>query len=362
MTLEIDRIALDQPSDGDLLDAYSHAVVGAADRVGAAVVRIDITRGADRKPGQAGKARPENGTPDKDGGTSPGAPEEERGRRPRSREQGGSGSGFIFTPDGFILTNSHVVHGASRIHVTLSDGRSAAGRMVGDDPDTDLAVIRIDLPALPTLELGDSSALKVGQLAIAVGNPYGFQCTVTAGVISALGRSLRSQSGRLIDNVLQTDAALNPGNSGGPLVNSRGEVIGVNTAIIRPAQGICFAIAVNTARFVAARLIKDGVIRRAVLGVAGQNVTLPRYLVRSLNLPSPSGVRVMSLEPDSAAQEAGIQDGDVILDFAGQPIRGIDDLHRLLTESCVGMASQVTLLRGLEKLSLSVVPGEARRD
>jgi S1-C subfamily serine protease len=317
------------PPDEEILDAYSRAVIGAADRVSPAVVRIDVKHKRSR---------------------GPESPE---------RDHGGSGSGFMFTPDGFVLTNSHVVHGASAMEVTLSDGRTSAATVVGDDPDSDLAVIRINLPELPILEFGDSTNLKVGQLAIAVGNPYGFQCTVTAGVISALGRSLRSQSGRLIDNVLQTDAALNPGNSGGPLVNARGQVIGVNTAIIRPAQGICFAIAVNTARFVAARLMRDGVIRRAVIGVAGQNVTLPRYLVRLLSLPAGSGVRVMSLEEGSAARKGGVQDGDVIVEFGGLPISGIDDLHRILTEGQVGVASTVMVLRGLGKVVLTVVPDEA---
>jgi S1-C subfamily serine protease len=318
-------------SDHELLDAYSRAVVGAAERVSPAVVKIDVRH--ERAAGQEG----------------------------RPRDGGGSGSGFLFTPDGFTLTNSHVVHGAKSIRATLSDGSMAPAQLVGDDPDSDLAVIRIAGAGLPTLTFGDSSDLKVGQLAIALGNPYGFQCTVTAGVISALGRSLRSQSGRLIDNVLQTDAALNPGNSGGPLVNSRGEVIGVNTAIIRPAQGICFAIAVNTARFVASRLIRDGVIRRAFIGVAGQNVTLPRYLVRSLNLSSPSGVRIMSLEESGPARRAGLLDGDVIVDFAGEPIAGIDDLHRILTEQQVGVPSEVTVLRSLGKLSVTIVPEEAKR-
>lgn len=328
------------PSDHEILDAYSRAVIGAAERVSPSVVKIEVKHAP--APGAAGT----------DGAAS--------GARP-PRETGGSGSGFIFTPDGFVLTNSHVVHGASSIRVTLSDGRRTGARLVGDDPDSDLAVVRIDAPDLAALPFGNSNELRVGQLVVAVGNPYGFECTVTAGVISALGRSLRSQSGRLIDDVLQTDAALNPGNSGGPLVNARGEVVGVNTAIIRPAQGLCFAIAVNTAEFVAARLMKDGVIRRAVIGVAGQNVTLPRYLVRSLSLPSPSGVRVMSLEEGGAARKAGLQDGDVIVEFAGQPIAGIDDLHRILTAGMVGVASPVLALRGLEKVTLAITPDESKR-
>ena len=309
----------DAPDD-ELLDAYSRAVVGAAETVSPSVVNIETRH------------------------------------KLRGREAAGSGSGFIFTPDGFILTNSHVVHGATRIDVTLSDGRRSRADLVGDDPDTDLAVIRIDAPNLPPLVLGDSGRIRPGQLVIAIGNPYGFQCTVTSGVVSALGRSLRSQSGRLIDNVIQTDAALNPGNSGGPLVTSRGQVIGVNTAVIRGAQGICFATAINTAKFVAARLIKDGFIRRGHIGVVGQDVPLPRRVVRFHNLPVDSGVRVEEVLPGSPAETAGVIRGDVIVSFAGRPIAGIDHLHRSLTDTQVGALCDMTVIRGVEKLALAVTP------
>ncbi|OLE48640.1 MAG: serine protease, partial [Cyanobacteria bacterium 13_1_40CM_2_61_4] len=272
----------------------------------------------------------------------------------------GSGSGFIFTPDGFILTNSHVVHQASKIDVALPDGRRFEAGLIGDDPETDLAVIRINAPNLAAVELGDSKSIRVGQLAIAIGNPYGFQCTVTAGVVSALGRSLRSNSGRLIDNVIQTDAALNPGNSGGPLVTSRGEVIGVNTAVILPAQGICFAIAINTAKFVAGRLIRDGKIKRSYIGVAGQNVPLPRRLVRFHNLPGESGVMVVSTEPNSPAERADLREADVIVAYGDQPIAGIDDLHRLLTAEEIGSRAALTVLRRSEKLVLTVIPEESK--
>ncbi|HEV2494410.1 MAG TPA: trypsin-like peptidase domain-containing protein [Terriglobia bacterium] len=317
------------PHSGDeqLLDAYSRAVISAAESVSPSVVHIVVHH----------------------------AREGRAGGRP-GREARGSGSGFIFTPDGFILTNSHVVHSANRVEVALPDGRQFQAEQVGDDPDTDLAVIRINAPHLEPARLGRSEAVRVGQLVIAIGNPYGFQCTVTAGVVSALGRSLRSSSGRLIDNVIQTDAALNPGNSGGPLVNSRGEVIGVNTAIILPAQGICFAIAVSTAEFVAGRLIKDGRITRAYLGVAGQDVPLHRRLVRYYQLPDDTGILVMNVEPGSPAERAGLREGDIIIGYDGRPVPGIDRLHKLLTEAQVERRTPLTIVRGTEKSTLQIVP------
>ena len=315
-----------------LLDAYSQAVVGATDRVSASVVHINALQ--DR-------------------------PSSNQAATDREQRMG-SGSGFVFTPDGFILTNSHVVHGARRLRITLFDGRQLDAQMVGDDPDTDLAVIRITASNLVPAILGDSERIRVGQVAIAIGNPYGFQCSVAAGVVSALGRSLRSSSGRLIDNVIQTDAALNPGNSGGPLVNSRGEVIGINTAVILPAQGICFAIAVNTATFVAGRLIRDGKIRRSYIGVAGQNVPLHRRVVRFHRLPVERGVLVVSIEGNSPAERAGLREGDLIIGYAAQPVSGLDDLHRLLTDERLGVRSQVTILRGTEKQLIWIVPEESR--
>jgi S1-C subfamily serine protease len=259
----------------------------------------------------------------------------------------------------FILTNSHVVQGATQIEVVLNDGSRYRADPVGDDPYTDLAVIRISAPSLHPASLGDSKRVKVGQLVIAIGNPFGFQCTVTTGVISALGRSLRSTSGRLIDDVIQTDAALNPGNSGGPLVTSRGDVIGVNTAVILPAQGLCFAIAINTAEFVASRLIRDGKIRRGHIGVAGQNVPLPRRVVRFHKTPSETGILVVSVAPGSPAQRAGLREGDILLSYDGQPTPGIDDLHRLLTETRVGVPAPLTILRGVEKRTLHIMADES---
>src|SRR4029079_15456794 len=275
-------------------------------------------------------------------------------RRTPGEEATGSGSGFLFTPDGFILTNSHVVHGATRIDVALMDGRRVQAQLIGDDPDTDLAVIRIIAPNLVPASLGNSYSIRVGQLVIAIGNPYGFQYSVTAGVVSALGRSLRAQSGRLMDGVIQTDAALNPGNSGGPLVNTRGEVIGVNTATILPAQGICFATSIDTAKFVAGRLIRDGRISRSYIGFAGQNVPIPRRIVRYYQLAVESGVLVGSFEnttKDSPAKDAGLLTGDIIISFDDSPIQGIDDLHKLLTDERIGKKVSVTVIRGTQKLT-----------
>ncbi len=243
--------------------------------------------------------------------------------------------------------------------MTLSDGREFKAQVVGDDPATDLAVIRIDGGNLTAVELGDSSKVRVGQVAIAIGNPYGFQTTVTAGVVSALGRSLRTDSGRLVDNVIQTDAALNPGNSGGPLVNSRGEVIGVNTAVILPAQGICFALAINTAKFVASHLLKDGRVKRSYIGVGGQDAPILRRIARFHDLPAERGVLVVSIEPGSPAQRAGLIEGDVIVGFADQPIETVDALQRLLSDQQVGVRSPITIIRRNDKLTLHVTPQEA---
>jgi S1-C subfamily serine protease len=303
-------------ADGALLDAYSEAVTGAVDTTGPAVVKIDLER------------------------------------------RGGVGSGVIFTPDGFVLTNNHVVGNANQVCVTLPDGRSARADRVGGDPHTDLAVVRIDGSSFPWARLGDSKRVRVGQIAIAIGNPYGFHHTVTAGVVSALGRSLRSQSNRLIDDVIQTDAALNPGNSGGPLVTSGGDVIGINTAMILPAQGLCFAVASNTVRFVASLLVRDGRVRRSYIGVAGQNTPIPRAVARANHLAASSGVLVQAVEPDSPAATGGLREGDVILAFANQPVAGVDDLHRLLTADRIGGASALTILRGLERRTITVLPAE----
>jgi S1-C subfamily serine protease len=286
---------------------------------------------------------------------------EQRPRKIRGRDlpgQGGSGSGFIFTPDGFILTNSHVVHDSKRITVVMQNGGRYEADLVGDDPDTDLAVVRINAPEKSAVTLGSSNNLSVGQLAIAIGNPYGFQSTVTAGVISALGRSLRGSSGRLIDDVIQTDAALNPGNSGGPLVDSRGHVIGVNTATILPAQGLCFAIAIDTAKFVASRLIRFGRVRRSYIGMAGQNVPILRKIVHHYGLANSSGILVVSMDEGSPAKQAGLQEGDIIIAFGGEKVEGIDELHRLLTEEKVGASQPITVIRRTEKIDLGIVPRE----
>ena len=306
-----------QPDDSELLDAYSAAVIHAVDTVGPAVVKIDAGRGA--------------------------------------------GSGVIFTPDGLILTNSHVVDGAKTLSAVMPDGRSLGADLIGRDDDTDLAVVRVDASngqALPWATLGDSRAVRVGQVAIAIGNPYGFHHSVTAGVVSALGRSLRAKSGRLMDDIIQTDASLNPGNSGGPLVTTRGEVMGINTAMILPAQGLCFAIASNTARYVAARLIRDGRIRRSYIGVAGQTVPIPRAIARANQLAVSSGVFVVSVEANSPAAAAGLRDGDVVLAFADQPVTGVDDLHRALTEDRIASPTTMTILRSARRRQITVVPSE----
>ena len=315
--------------DSAILDAYSQAVVSAAEKVSPSVAKIEVTQ-------------------------------TERARNGEPRERQGGGSGFVFTPDGLVLTNSHVVHNASRIALSLPDGRRFPASLIGEDPATDLAVVRIDGPDLVAAELGDSQKLRVGQLGIAIGNPYGFQYTVTAGVVSALGRSLRSYSGRMIDDVIQTDASLNPGNSGGPLVSSDGKVIGVNTATIMGAQGLCFAIGINTAKFVASRLLTQGRIRRAYIGVEAQTVPLHRRIVRFYDLPKETGVIVLAATEGSPAQEAGLREGDVIIALGGQPVAGVDDLHRLLTDTQVGANNTVTVIRRTERMELQIVPQEAK--
>ena len=315
-----DRDVLPYPDhkDDELLDAYSRAVTAAVDSAGPAVVRVEVDRGG--------------------------------------------GSGVIFTPDGLVLTNAHVVSKADHPRVTMTDGRSLVADVIGRDTHSDLAVLRVS-PAgapLPWATLGDSRAVRVGQVAIAIGNPYGFHHSVTAGVVSALGRSLRAQSGRMMDDIIQTDAALNPGNSGGPLVTTRGEVIGINTATILPAQGICFAIASNTARLVAGRLIRDGRIRRSYLGVGGQNVPIPRAIARFNQLAVSSGVFVTSVEPDSPAAAAGVRDGDVIVAFADEAVTGVDDLHRLLTEDRIAAATPLVFLHNGGRRTVTVTPSELR--
>jgi len=312
----------------DLLDAYSQAVTGAAEQVGPSVVSVDVRHRVER-----------------------------RGRPPRNVP--GQGSGFVFTPDGFILTNSHVVHDATRIEAGFPDGRRLRAELVGDDPHTDLAVLRVEPGALAVAELGDSGTLRVGQLVVAIGNPLGFESTVTAGVVSALGRSFRSVTGRLIDDVIQTDAALNPGNSGGPLVDSRGRVVGVNTAVILPAQGICFAVGINTAKVVTGQLIRHGKIRRGRIGVAGQNVPLLRLAQRAHGLDGKSGVLVTGVEPGSSAARAGVKAEDIIVGFDGKPVTGIDDLHRLLTADRIGAQTTLVVLRGAERIELPIASVES---
>jgi S1-C subfamily serine protease len=304
--------------DDHLLDAYSEAVIGAVETVGPAVVNVH-------------------------------------------RGDAGAGSGVIFTPDGLVLTNHHVVHGAARVEVNLTDGRVLRADVIGQDAGTDLAVLRVDA-TLPFARFGDSRRVRVGQVAIAIGNPFGFQHSVTTGVISALGRSLRSRSGRLIDDVIQTDASLNPGNSGGPLVTTRGEVIGINTAMILPAQGLCFAIGVNTARFVASRLIRDGRIRRAYIGIAGQNIDVPRTMARMNQVAIASAVRVDSVEKGSPAARAGLEKGDIIVAFGDVAVAGVDDLHRVLGEEQINKPVDVAVIRSGRRRTIAVTPVESQRD
>jgi S1-C subfamily serine protease len=309
-----------QPAEGELLDAYSRAVIGVVDRIGPTVVRLDVAR--DNRPG-------------------------------------GSGSGVIVAPDGLILTNHHVVGSSSRVKATTAEGMNLTARVVGVDPDTDLALVRVnESVALPAARLGDSKQLRRGQLVIAIGNPLGFESTVTAGVVSALGRSLRASSGRLIDDLIQTDAALNPGNSGGPLVASHGEVVGINTAIILGAQGICFAIAANTAQYVLGELVRHGRVRRAFIGIAAAQTALPRRLRHQAGVAQASAVMVSSVEPGSPAAQADIRPGDVILGIDGCTVTGADDLIRLLTGEQIGRTIEVEFLRDGKVRRASLVPQE----
>lgn len=321
-----DRPASDE--DEDLLDAYSRAVVKAVERVAPAVASIHV-----RKAGASAK---------------------------RSRARAGSGSGFVFATDGLILTNSHVVDGASEIEVTLPDGRERGADLIGQDRDTDVAVVRISASDLVAVEFGQSQALRPGQLVIAIGNPYGFQHTVTTGVVSALGRSLRATTGRLIEHVIQTDAALNPGNSGGPLVTSAGLVVGVNTAIIAGGQGLSFAVPISTVNTVLAALLRDGRVRRGYLGVAGQDVPLLRRISRFHKLAQASGVLVISVEADGPACAADLRDGDIIVSFDTHAVTGLDDLHKLMTEERIGTIATIGILRGVERLDIRAVIADRR--
>jgi S1-C subfamily serine protease len=314
-------------SEEEALDAYSRAIVGVVDKVGPAVVKISAVH---RR-----TARTPNG--------------------PVPFEAPGAGSGVIIAPDGYVLTNSHVVHDATRLEVGLADGRTFPARHVGDDPATDLAVIQVAATGLPTAPLGDSDRLQVGQLVIAIGNPLGFQATVTAGVVSALGRSLRGQSGWPIENMIQTDAALNPGNSGGPLVDARGQIVGINTAVIQGAQGLCFAIPANTARWVVGLLIRDGRIRRAFLGIGGEPRPLPRYVAREHGLARAQGIGIVQIVPGAPAERAGLRVGDVIVSLGGEVVTGIDDLHRFLSRTAIGAPVAVGIIRGGQRLELTLV-------
>jgi len=333
----LSEIDLDQrsthPDDGAALDAYSQAVVRAVDRVGPSVVSLGMAR-----------------------------PAPERLRRRGMPELRGAGSGVIIAPDGYVLTNSHVVRSAQRIEARLQDGRVLPAHPVGEDPYSDLAVIRLPEGGLPVADLGESAGLRVGQLVVAVGNPLGFQATVTAGVISALGRTLRAETGRLIENVIQTDAALNPGNSGGPLADSRGRVIGINTAVIAGSQGICFAIPVSTAKWVAAQLIRDGRVRRAHLGILAQAVPLDRRVAVALRLEAATAVRVTEVHPDTAAAASGIRPGDLIVRIGDLPVATLDDLVAALGRHPIGTTLQIHLVRGGTPLTLEARPTELPQD
>jgi S1-C subfamily serine protease len=305
-----------EPDEREALDAYSNVIVTVAERLRPAVVNL---RGSGRR--------------------------------------GGSGSGILFTPDGFLLTNHHVVQGQERVRVRLLSGEELPGQVVGNDPWTDLAVARAEgAGSMPHGELGDSAKLRVGQLVVAIGSPLGFDSTVTAGVISALGRSLRSITGHLVDNVIQTDAALNPGNSGGPLVDSRGRVIGINTAVIQPAQGICFAIPINMARHILPQLLQHGRVVRGYLGLHGRVVPIPRALARQYELIQETGIEVVAVEENGPAEEAGLGEGDIIVGLGDHPAATVDDLHKHLMQLPVGVPSTITLLRGERRLVRMVIP------
>lgn len=316
--------------DGALLDAYSQTIVGVSKSVSPAVVQIKVGK----------KATPS--------------------RNNRRQQPYGTGSGFIISSDGFIVTNSHVVNSATKIEVVLQDGREFNAQLIGEDPATDMAIVQINGENLRAVRFGNSDELQVGQLAIAIGNPYGFQYSVTAGVVSALGRTLRSESGRLIDDVIQTDAALNPGNSGGPLMDSQGRVIGVNTAVILPAQGLCFAVSSNLAQFVAGNLIISGKVRRGYIGIAGQTVPLNPRSVSYHQLTIKSGVLVQNVEPDGPAYNSQLAAGDIIIAFEDSSVHSIDDLHRLLNEGTIGKRSELTILRQGKKEKVAVIPAEMR--
>ncbi len=314
-------------TDDELLDAYSRAVTGAVDIVAPAVVKIESS------------------------GAGPGP------RRSGGKMRGG-GSGFVFAPDGLVVTNAHVVEGAPDVSVVLPDGRTCDASVIGSDSDTDLAVLKISALDLHVVSFGDTRRLRAGQIVVAIGNPFGFQHTVTTGVVSATGRSLRARTGRLMTGLIQTDAALNPGNSGGPLVNTRGEVVGINTAVIVPAQGISFAVSAETARMVVPQLLRDGRVRRSYLGIGGQDVPLPRLLVRHHHLPNATGVLVTEVLKDGPAWRAGVRDGDLVVAFNSLPVERTDDLHRLLTGELSERPVPLQVLRGTEVVTIQISPGD----